>query len=81
MCYNCLAVYPHGITITVAIVLLSVTETSGEGKAAFSGEFHSPKNRYAYGRWHFDQFNLIGSILYYLWDADCVRSTNEKRPL
>jgi len=27
----------------VAVVLLSVTETSGEGKAAFSGEFHSPK--------------------------------------
>ena len=27
----------------MAVVLLSVTETSGEGKAAFSGEFHSPK--------------------------------------
>jgi hypothetical protein len=27
----------------VAVVLLSVTETSGEGMAAFSGESHLPK--------------------------------------
>ena len=27
----------------MAVVLLSVTETSGEGMAAFSGEFHSLK--------------------------------------
>ena len=41
----------------MAVVLLSVTETSGEGMAAFSGEFHSLK-----GGMHMDVDTLIGLI-------------------
>ena len=35
--------FPHRITITAAVVLLSVTEASGEGMADFSGDVFLPK--------------------------------------
>ena len=41
----------------MAVVLLSVTETSGEGMAAFSGEFHSLK-----GGMRMDVGTLIGLL-------------------
>ena len=71
----------HRITITAAVVLLSVTETSGEGVAHLLRRVLLAERRFAYGSWYFDQFTLAGDILYYLRDADCVRSSNEKRPL